>query len=294
MKREIQRDIEPFLGVWALPGGFVRERETLEEAARRELREETGIESVYLEQLYTFGDPGRDPRGRTVTVAYYALIPQSPVRASTDAAEAAWFPAARAPRLAFDHAKILDAGLRRLRAKIGYTTVGFELLPATFTLTVTTATLTRIDVSWADFRAGRELGADAVSASRRGERAGVGRGRAVAAAPGGRVSPVPGREGDVSPSSYSHQRQLQLPSPESVKVPNPGAGMNSHRYERAYSVSRNTPCVSLFRTSLCSASVAKLCRSAPPQSMTSLAPLTSSLHAASTAARDEAQAASMV
>ena len=131
----VRRGLPPFKGQWALPGGFVRERETLEEAARRELREETGVENVYLEQLYTFGDPGRDPRGRTVTVAYYALTPQAPLRASTDAAEAAWFPAARAPRLAFDHAKILDAGLRRLRAKLGYTTVGFELLPPTFTLT---------------------------------------------------------------------------------------------------------------------------------------------------------------
>ncbi len=131
----VRRGVPPFEGRWALPGGFVRESETLEEAARRELREETGIEGVYLEQLYTFGDPGRDPRGRTVTVAYFALAPEAPLRASTDAAEAAWFPAARPPKLAFDHARILETGLRRLRAKLGYTTVGFELLPPTFTLT---------------------------------------------------------------------------------------------------------------------------------------------------------------
>ncbi len=131
----IERGAPPFLGQWALPGGFVREKETLDEAARRELEEETGIRDVYLEQLYTFGDPGRDPRGRTVTVAYYALIRQSPVRAATDAADVAWFPAARPPRLAFDHAQILRTALRRLRAKLEYTTAGFQLLPRKFTLT---------------------------------------------------------------------------------------------------------------------------------------------------------------
>jgi 8-oxo-dGTP diphosphatase len=130
----IRRGLPPFRGKWALPGGFVRPAETLEAAARRELEEETGLREVYLEQLYTFGDPERDPRGRTVTVAYYALIRQAPVRAATDASEAAWFPAARPPALAFDHAQILKTGLLRLRAKVGYSTVGFELLPRKFTL----------------------------------------------------------------------------------------------------------------------------------------------------------------
>ena len=130
----IERGIPPFKGQWALPGGFILERETLEEAARRELEEETGLRDVYLEQLYTFGDPDRDPRGRTVAVAYYALTPPAPLRASTDAANAAWFPAASPPKLAFDHAKILKIGLERLRSKLGYTTVGFELLPKQFTL----------------------------------------------------------------------------------------------------------------------------------------------------------------
>src|SRR5262245_16512107 len=97
----IERGIPPYKGQWALPGGFVRERETLEEAARRELQEETGLDDVYLEQLYTFGDPDRDPRGRTIAVAYYALTPPAPVQASSDAATAAWHPAARPPRLAF-------------------------------------------------------------------------------------------------------------------------------------------------------------------------------------------------
>jgi 8-oxo-dGTP diphosphatase len=131
----IERGIPPFKGQWALPGGFVVERESLEEAARRELEEETGLKDVYLEQLYTFGDPERDPRGRVVAVAYYALTPPAPLRASTDAAEAAWHPVARPPKLAFDHAKILRTGLERLRAKLGYSTVGFELLPRQFTLT---------------------------------------------------------------------------------------------------------------------------------------------------------------
>src|SRR5262245_58172403 len=105
----IQRGIEPFRGRWALPGGFVRTGETLEEAARRELAEETGLERVYLEQLYTFGDLGRDPRERVVSVAYYALVPLEGHRlqATTDASDAAWFVVSDAPRLAFDHARIL-------------------------------------------------------------------------------------------------------------------------------------------------------------------------------------------
>jgi 8-oxo-dGTP diphosphatase len=130
----VRRGSPPFRGRWALPGGFVEEDETIEAAARRELEEETGLRDVYLEQLYTFGDPGRDPRGRTVTVAYYALIRPAPPRAASDAAEAAWFPADRPPWLAFDHEAILQTALDRLRAKLSYTTVGFQLLPETFTI----------------------------------------------------------------------------------------------------------------------------------------------------------------
>ncbi len=132
----IRRDIEPFQGRWALPGGFVRLDETLDEAARRELEEETGVSRLYLEQLYTFGDIGRDPRERVVSVAYYALVKLSDhrVKAATDAREAAWFSVDDLPKLAFDHDKILQAALARLKGKVRYQPIGFELLPPKFTL----------------------------------------------------------------------------------------------------------------------------------------------------------------
>jgi 8-oxo-dGTP diphosphatase len=133
----IERGIDPFKGRYALPGGFVRAEETLEQAAFRELLEETGTKGVYLEQLYTFGDPHRDPRGRVVTAAYYALVPtdKSPLLAGTDAATAGWYPVSALPPLAFDHRKIVEYAVDRLRNKLEYTNVGFQLLPAKFTLT---------------------------------------------------------------------------------------------------------------------------------------------------------------
>lgn len=133
----IKRDIPPFQGQWAIPGGFVRMDETLEQAALRELQEETGIHDVYLEQLYTFGDLDRDPRDRTVTVAYYALINlvEQKIQAATDAREAYWFPLSKIPKLAFDHEQILQKAIARLRDKIRYEPIGFELLPKDFTLT---------------------------------------------------------------------------------------------------------------------------------------------------------------
>jgi 8-oxo-dGTP diphosphatase len=133
----VKRGIPPFKGQLALPGGFVHEDESLEEAAMRELREETGVSDVYLEQLYSFGEPRRDPRERIITVAYYALISadRSQLAAGTDTTEAAWWPVSKLPALAFGHRKILDYALERLRNKLEYTTVGFQLLPAKFSLT---------------------------------------------------------------------------------------------------------------------------------------------------------------
>ena len=133
----VRRAIPPFKGRWAIPGGFVLASESLDDAARRELREETGVEDVWLEQLYTFGDPKRDPRGRVVTVAYFALVSpdRAPPLAGSDAAEARWWPAMGTPApLAFDHDHILDVALERLRGKLAYTNIGFELLPRKFTL----------------------------------------------------------------------------------------------------------------------------------------------------------------
>lgn len=132
----IRRAGPPFVGKWAVPGGFVEPTEALDEAARRELAEETNVRDVYLEQLYTFGHPARDPRGRVVTVAYFALAHDGLLtQAGDDAAEAGWFSVYALPPLAFDHAEIVQYALRRLRYKLEYTALGFELLPNEFTLT---------------------------------------------------------------------------------------------------------------------------------------------------------------
>ncbi len=132
----IERDLPPFEGAWALPGGFVRVDESLDEAARRELQEETGLTEIFLEQLYTYGDLQRDPRERVVTVAFFALVNLEghDVRSSTDARNAAWFAVNDVPNLAFDHQMILDKAHKRLRSTVRYQPIGFELLPAKFTL----------------------------------------------------------------------------------------------------------------------------------------------------------------
>lgn len=132
----VKRRSWPFEGMWAIPGGFVGIDESLESAAKRELQEETNVQDVYLEQLYTFGDPGRDPRTRVITVVYFALLDSErlQVRASDDAADVGWFSVYDFPPLAFDHAKILDYALNRLRGKLDYTTIAFSLLPEQFTL----------------------------------------------------------------------------------------------------------------------------------------------------------------
>ncbi|MBB5352383.1 8-oxo-dGTP diphosphatase [Haloferula luteola] len=132
----IQRGLEPFRGQWALPGGFLRTGESPDDGARRELREETGLSEVFLEQLYTFGEPARDPREHVVTIAYYALVNllEHPPTPATDADDAAWFPFDEVPPLAFDHEHILALARTRLTAKLRYTPAAFELLPEKFTL----------------------------------------------------------------------------------------------------------------------------------------------------------------
>ncbi len=132
----VERAMPPFQGRWALPGGFVRIDESVDAAARRELREETGLAGVFLEQLYTFGAVDRHPGDRVVAVAYYALVKLADQRThpATDARATRWFSVPRVPPLAFDHAQILQVGLERLRGKVRYVPIGFELLPPKFTL----------------------------------------------------------------------------------------------------------------------------------------------------------------
>lgn len=132
----IKRAYEPFKNYWALPGGFIKENEDLDTAARRELEEETGVKNLFIEQLYTFGQPDRDPRGHVISVAYYALVnlEEHPASGATDASEAKWFKISEVPELAFDHATILDVAIKRLDSKVRYQPIGFELLPEKFTL----------------------------------------------------------------------------------------------------------------------------------------------------------------
>jgi 8-oxo-dGTP diphosphatase len=132
----IRRDLPPHEGDYALPGGFVRIDESLDEAAVRELREETDVEVRFLEQLYTFGDVERDPARRVITVAYYALVDAAPLRphAGTDARAVSWHPVKALPDLAFDHRRIVDYAVERLRYKTEYAPVAFQLLPESFSL----------------------------------------------------------------------------------------------------------------------------------------------------------------
>ncbi len=133
----VKRKHWPFEGRWAIPGGFVNIDESLEQAARRELDEETGVRDIYLEQLYTFGEPKRDPRTRVISVAYIALVSadKQTLRASDESTDVRWFPVRRLPGpLAFDHDAILATGLERLRSKLEYTTLAFQLLPEVFSI----------------------------------------------------------------------------------------------------------------------------------------------------------------
>jgi 8-oxo-dGTP diphosphatase len=132
----IQRGNAPFRGFWSLPGGFVEPDESLDACAARELEEETGVAGVYLEQLYTFGVPDRDPRERVISVAYYALVPADSVRirAASDASEVGWFDLSELPPLAFDHEEIVALAQSRLKAKLSYSTIAFQFMPDRFTL----------------------------------------------------------------------------------------------------------------------------------------------------------------
>ena len=132
----VRRTEAPFRGRWSLPGGFGRPNESLDDAARRQLQEETDVHDVYLEQLYTFGAPRRDPRGRVISVAYFALVAADVnAQATGPGVEVSWHPVTEPPELAFDHNEIVRYALQRLRYKLEYTSVGFELLPNEFTLT---------------------------------------------------------------------------------------------------------------------------------------------------------------
>jgi 8-oxo-dGTP diphosphatase len=131
----IKRKYPPFENTWAIPGGFVEPQESIEDAAARELFEETGVRGVHIEQLYTFGRVDRDPRGRMITVAYIALVPKPlAVQAGSDTTDAQWKSMYDLPPMGFDHADILHYALQRLRYKLEYSAVGFQLLPETFTL----------------------------------------------------------------------------------------------------------------------------------------------------------------
>ena len=132
----VKRASEPFSGRWSIPGGFLRTGETLEEAAQRVMEEKTGVKEAYLEQLFTFGRPNRDPRARIITVTYFALIPlkrlvQPESRKVTDVS---WYAVEEAPALAFDHSEILEFAVSRLRAKAGYSSIAYGLLPDAFRL----------------------------------------------------------------------------------------------------------------------------------------------------------------
>lgn len=131
----VERGGEPFAGSWALPGGFVNLDEDLDVAVRRELDEETGLKLTYLEQLRTFGKPGRDPRGRVISTAHLALVRPSTVEGADDAKDARWWPVSDLPALAFDHGEIIACGLSRLRSKLPWHPIGIGLLPEKFTLT---------------------------------------------------------------------------------------------------------------------------------------------------------------
>ena len=132
----VRRGTDPFKGLWSLPGGFVSDDEDLDASAMRKLEEETGVAGVYLEQLYTFGTPRRDPRERVISVAYYALVPSErlQLRTAADAEGVGWFALDELPELAFDHTEMVDVAHQRLAAKLHYSTIAFQFMTEKFTL----------------------------------------------------------------------------------------------------------------------------------------------------------------
>lgn len=130
----VQRGVEPYFGRWAFPGGFMQMDETLRECAERELKEETGVSGIYMEEFGTFSDVNRDPRGRVVSTGYYALMRKCEVVGGDDAQRADWFPINEIPALAFDHDMILRKARQRLREDLHFRPIGFELLPEEFTI----------------------------------------------------------------------------------------------------------------------------------------------------------------
>ncbi|MFB6075896.1 MAG: NUDIX domain-containing protein [Candidatus Aenigmatarchaeota archaeon] len=130
----VNRDEDPFKGYWALPGGFIKMDESLDNSAKRILERETGVTNVYLEQLYTFGEPERDPRTRVITICYFAIVNSDEVEISDDV-NVKWFSIYDLPDLAFDHNDIAKYAHKRLRWKLGYTPAVFSFLPEKFTLT---------------------------------------------------------------------------------------------------------------------------------------------------------------
>jgi 8-oxo-dGTP diphosphatase len=132
----VRRGAEPFKSMWALPGGHLQADEELDASALRTLEEGTGVSGVYLEQLYTFGDPDRDPRRRTIAVSYFALIPSDrlQLRAAMDAEGVGWFSLNELPQLAFDHGQMVDVARQRLAAKLAYSTIALQFMPERFTL----------------------------------------------------------------------------------------------------------------------------------------------------------------
>lgn len=130
----IKRGIEPFMGQWAFPGGFLNPYESAEEGAERELYEETGLKNVHIEQLHTFSAPDRDPRERVITIAFIALVKIQEVSGGDDASDAKWFAINKMPKLAFDHDSIFKIAIERLKERIYFYPIGFELLPEKFTM----------------------------------------------------------------------------------------------------------------------------------------------------------------